>query len=149
MKSVIGQNVILGQQDFTDSEAEKRFGSRLAIASVGVVEERSKIHVVHDGSNRVNTNHRIRVRDQLRSPGAGELRTIMAERVERGLKSFSLLTDVSKAHRRVKVREADWGYQACSLAPGRIWVNKVNTYGIGCAAYWWGRVGAAILVRLA
>ena len=33
----------------------------------------------------------------------------------------------SKAHRRVKVRRADQGYQACSLgAPDELWINQVG-----------------------
>jgi hypothetical protein len=55
---------------------------------------------------------------------------------------------VSKAHRRIKVRKEDWGYQACQLEPGKIWVNKVGTYGMGSAAYYWGRFAAAVIVRL-
>ena len=56
--------------------------------------------------------------------------------------------DVSKAHRRVKVRREDWGWQACRLEPGRVWLNCVGTYGISSAGYWWARLSGAILVRL-
>ena len=130
-------------------EAKAKYGDRLAVAALGVVEEKSKIRVVHDGSNRVHVNHRIKVLDQIRCPGAGELRTILRERMEVGLRSFALLGDVSKAHRRIKVREADWGYQACQLCPETVWLNTVGTYGMGSAAYWWGRFAAATIVRLA
>ena len=44
---------------------------------LAVVQEAWKIRVVHDGSNGVHVNHRIRPRDQARSPGAGDLRTIV------------------------------------------------------------------------
>ena len=64
----------------------------------------------------------------------------------------SLLGDVGKAHRRVKIRQEDWAWQACSLdectADGdTVYLNKVGTFGIGSAAYWWGRLGAC-LIRL-
>ena len=74
----------------------------------------------------------------------------MREKHERsqGLKQFLLMGDVSKAHRRVKVKEEDWGYQACRLHPGKVWVNCVGTYGIASAGYWWGRLAAGLLVRL-
>jgi hypothetical protein len=131
-----------------EAEARAMFGSKLCIAALGVVDETSKIRVIHDGSNGVHVNHKIRVRDQVRCPGAGELRTLIAERASRGLRSFAILGDASKAHRRMKVRKSDWGYQACQVEPGQVWVNKVGTYGMGSAAYWWGRVAAAVMVRL-
>ena len=72
----------------------------------------------------------------------------MQERVSKGLKSMALAGDVSKAHRRIKVRESDWGFQACQLEPGRIWLNRVGTYGLTSGGYWWARFAAAALVRL-
>ena len=66
--------------ELPEEEARRRYGSRLAIAALGVVEERDKIRVVHDGSHKVHVNHRIRVRDQVRCPGSGELRALILER---------------------------------------------------------------------
>lgn len=60
---------------------------------------------------------------------------------------FGVVGDVSKAHRRIKIRRQDWGFQACRLDPGKVWVNTVGTYGIGSAAYWWARAAAAVVVR--
>ena len=134
--------------ELPEEEAKKTYGDRLVIASLGVVQEKTKIRVVHDGSNNVHVNHRIRVRDQLRCPGAGELKTIMQESKREGSRLFSILGDVSKAHRRIKIHPKDWGYQACKLTKGTVWLNKVGTYGIGSAAYWWGRAAAGFLVRL-
>ena len=48
----------------------------------------------------------------------------------------------------MKIREKDWGYQACQLEAGRVWINKVGTYGVTSASYWWERFAAAALVRL-
>jgi len=135
-------------EEIPEAVARERFGSRLAVAALGVVDEGEKIRVIHDGSNRVLVNHKIRVRDQTRCPSAGEIRTLMEERLAAGLKSLAVLGDVSKAHRRIKVQEKDWGLQACQIDPGYIWVNKVGTYGMGSAAYYWARFGAAALVRL-
>jgi len=129
-------------------EAKKRYGSDLHIASLGVVEEKEKIRVIHDGSFGVQVNHRIRTRDQLRMPGAGEIRALLAEHREAGKTTFGILGDASKAHRRIKVRPEDWGYQACKLKPDTVWLNKVGTYGIASAGYWWGRLAGAVLVRL-
>jgi hypothetical protein len=46
------------------------------------------------------------------------------------------------------VKEADWGFQACQLDPGSVWLNKVGTYGMSPAAYYWARFAAAVVVRL-
>ena len=50
-----------------------------------------------------------------------------------------------KAHRRVKVRESDWGTRPSA------WQGlgkQVGTYGVASATYWWSRLAAAVLVRL-
>ena len=134
--------------ELTEEDARKQYGDRLFIAALGVVEEKDKIRVVHDGSNKVHVNHRIKVLDQVRCPGAGELRAILRERAEAGRRSFAILGDVSKAHRRIKVQASDWGYQACQIDAGKVWLNKVGTYGMNPAAYWWGRLAAAVIIRL-
>ena len=46
-------------------------------------------------------------------------------------------SDVSKAHRRVKVRKADWKYMVAHVL-GEYWVNQVGTYGVASAQYFWG-----------
>ena len=102
--------------------------------------EKDKIRLVHDATNKVQVDNRIRVRDQARPPGAGEMRTLQRERQERrgGAKMFAVIGDASKAHRRIKVKEEDWGYQACRREPGRVWLNTVGTYGLalaGCSSH--------------
>jgi hypothetical protein len=149
VKALFKEEATLGRmEELAEDVARARFGAKLAIAALGVVEEKGKIRVVHDASHKVHVNHRIKVRDQIRCPGAGDIRTILRERVSAGVKSFGVMGDVSKAHRRVKIRDQDWGYQACQLEPGRIWINKVGTYGVTSASYWWARFAAAALVRL-
>ena len=137
-------------EEMTDAEAQRRFGDKLYIASLAVIEEKDKVRVVHDGTNGVQVNNRIRVRDQVRSPGAGELRALLRERQEvgGGRKWLALLGDASKAHRRIKVRREDWGLQGCRLEPGKVWVNKVGTYGVASAGYYWARLAAGALVRM-
>ena len=134
--------------EMTDEDAKSIYGKRLFIASLAVVQEPGKIRVVHDGSNGVHVNHRIRPRDQVRYPGAGELRTILRSKAAANKKLFVVAGDVSKAHRRVKIREEDWGYQACRLRPGRVWLNRVGTYGMTPASYHWSRAAAGVIVRL-
>ena len=62
-------------EERTDEAAKAEFGDRLFVAALAVVVEPNKLRVVHDGSHVVQVNNRIRPRDQIRSPGAGELRT--------------------------------------------------------------------------
>ena len=108
----------------------------------------AKIRVIHDATHEARVNHRIRPLDQLRSPGAGELRTLLRELRKAGQSGFAICGDIALAHRRVKVRVQDHGYQACRLEEGYTWINGVGTYGLGSAAYWWARVSAAVLVRM-
>ena len=129
--------------ELEEEEAKKRYGDNLYLAGLGVVEEKDKVRVVHDGTHGVGVNNRIKVLDQVKSPTAGEIRALMREKHEMnsGNKQFLLMGDVSKAHRRVKVRKQDWGFQACRLRPGKVWLNCVGTYGIASAGYWWGALG--------
>ena len=52
--------------------------------------------------------------------------------------------NVSKAHRRVRILQRDWGLQACRVHPGRLRLNKVGTYGVASIAYWLARLVAAM-----
>ena len=61
---------------------------------------------------------------------------------------IAIVGDAHKAHRRIKVREEDWGFMGCRLVPGKVWINKVGTYGFSSAGYFWSRFGAAVLVRM-
>ena len=47
-------------RNMKDEEANKEFGDRLHVAALGVVVEKGKFRVTHDGTHRVLVNHRIR-----------------------------------------------------------------------------------------
>jgi len=55
---------------------------------------------------------------------------------------FAVNGDIAKAHRRVRVKEEDWGAQACktSRSSNVVWLNKVGTFGVASAAFWWSRL---------
>ena len=59
---------------------------------------------------------------------------------------FQLLADISKAHRRIKHRKQDWGLLGCQSTSGSeyVWLNRVGTFGVGSASYWWGRLSASL-----
>ena len=126
-------------------EALQRFGKKLAVASLGAIEKKDgSYRVVHDGTHGVAVNSAIRVRDQIRSPGAGELRTLLQELQG---PCFGLTGDVTRAHRLSKVATQDWGLQACKTGvggPNKLWLNKVGTLGISSAAYHWSRLMSGI-----
>ena len=54
--------------------------------------------------------------------------------------------DVSRAHRRIRIRRSDWKYIAFKLGQ-RYWVNTCAAYGIASAQWNWSR-GAALFARL-
>eukprot|EP00434_Breviolum_minutum_P036054 symbB.v1.2.031930.t2/scaffold3763.1/size50786/1 len=70
----------------------------------------------------------------------------------KGAVRFSLIYDISRAHKLIPVAEKDWGLQAFRLpgnrAPGKVFLHTRGTFGISSAAYWWQRL-AAVMVRTA
>ena len=114
-------------------EALAEYGDRLALASLGAIEKRDGTYrVVHDGTQGVGVNSSITVRDQLRSPTAGDLRTALRIMP----RAFGLTGDVKRAH-RLEVARQDWGLQACRTGVGgsdRVWLNKVGTFGVSSAS---------------
>ena len=143
----------------TFKEARAKFGRRLKIASLAVIDEGSSFRVIHDGTNRVQVNHHIRVPDHELFPGAMDVEAAIHNDAIEGApapaKYLCVKSDISKAHRRVPVHEDDWGLQACSCTPPplggeerdqwELYLNCVGTYGVGSAAFYWGRVGALVL----
>ena len=78
-----------------------------------------------------------------------DIQAVMHQLAAKQVPHFMLLFDVRKAHRHVPFREEDWWYQA-RLVDGdfdehgeqQVWLNKVGTFGMSSAAYWWGRAAA-------
>ena len=138
----------------TYKEARERFGDRLRVAAQCAIEQgQDEWRVVHDATNKVHVNNRIRVRDQEANPCVSDLVVVLDKEYEDYDGTlFVLAFDVSKAHRRVPVVEDDWGLMCCSTLPStedphddtEVWVNKVGTYGVGSASYWFGRLGALV-----
>jgi hypothetical protein len=127
-----------------EAVAREEYGDDLKVAALGALEKTDKsFRVVHDGTHKVAVNVRIRMRDQTKSPAAGELKKAL-----RCLPaaSFSLTGDVKRAHRLTKIKKAEWGLQACKtgVKPGMLWLNKCGTFGIASAAYHWARLIAGL-----
>ena len=90
-------------------------------------------------------NNRIRCRDKQRSPGAREKIHLLAYYKARGDIVFSLVGDVSKAHRHFLHEPSECGLLACRVKNDDpfIFINRVGTFGVASASYWWGRIAAS------
>ena len=102
-----------------------------------------KLRTIHDGTVS-DVNPRIKANQQYKTtaPGLQDALTALLMCATTLTTVFKL--DVSRAHRRMKIRRSDWRYQTAQTASG-IWVNKVGTYGVASAQYHWGRMAALIL----
>ena len=126
-----------------------------AIAALAVIvedEEKGKKRLIHDATHGVRVNHRIKCRDKLRAPGARDKKQLLLEAMDRKEVPFSIVGDIKKAHRRFKHLAKEHGFLACQLdspdgPEGQldescVYINKVGTFGVNCASYWWTRIAA-------
>ena len=133
----------------SEQEARSQFPN-LVVASLGANRKEKPggiitARVLHDGTNGISVNRRIRVRDQERFPTAADVKRIMREKAAIGEKSFALTADVKEAHRQVPVDPRDWHLLGCQVSPGsHVFINKVGTFGISSASYYWSRVASAL-----
>ena len=133
------------------ADAVKTYGNRLAIASLGAIEKGTRadgtteVRIIHDGTHAVDVNKYIRVQDSIPFPTAPDLARVLRQVASSGKQYFAFTADVKEAHRMVAVAPSDWGFQACQLDEGGdVYLNKCGTYGVGSAAYWWGRLAAGL-----
>ena len=131
----------------SEEEAKKKWPEDLVVAAVGAIEkDDSSFRVIHDGTHQVKVNPRIKVRDLCQNPGHRELKMNNEKSVGKG-SSLGLVGDVKRAHRIPKTCEEDYKYQACTLndrsedGSRELWLNRVGTFGIVSAGYWWSRMG--------
>ena len=70
---------------------------------------------------------------------------ILAYYSQKNLPLFSLVADVSKAHRRFLHAPEERGLLACRVreTDQEVYINKVGTFGVASASYWWGRIAGA------
>ena len=101
--------------------------------------------IIHDATHGTKVNNRIKRRDKQRSPGAREKRYLLAYYKARGDVVFSLVGDISKAHRRFLHDPAEHVLLACRVKSSDefIYINKVGTFGVASASYWWGRIAGS------
>ncbi len=132
----------------SEAEAQKRFGSRLRVASLAAIpKDESTVRVIFDGTHGVQVNNEIDIRDRLEFPTPSELATIMevAQEHQWGV-VLGIAADIMKAHRRFLHAEEDHGLLGCRADSSSrvIWIDRVGTFGVACAALHFGRLAGAI-----
>ena len=120
-------------------------------------ELKDKKRITHDATHGVRVNRQIKCRDKIRAPGAREKKQLLREMIDENRVAFSVVGDISKAHRRYKHQPSEHGFMGCQLSTEEtvlgdpdsqlVYVNLVGTFGLSCASYWWTRI-AACGVRL-
>ena len=132
----------------TEPEARRKYGSEaVLIAAMGAVTKANgDVRPLHDGTHGINLNNSIVILDKLQVPGPEDLQEVASRVKESKEAPFSLCADISHARRNVKVRESDWPRLACksSSASRVLWLNKVGTFGVSSAAYYWTRLFGAV-----
>ena len=137
-------------EKLTLEEAKKRFGDKIAISSLAVPLEENhsgKLRVIHDATHGTKINNRIRCRDKVRSPSAREKQYILAYYKRKKAILFSLVGDISKAHRRFLRAPVERGLLSCRILDGdrHLYVNNAGTFGVGCASHCWGRIAGSCI----
>ncbi len=136
-----------------EEQARAAFGD-LTVVSLGAVakvpepKSAADIRTLMDGTHGVNINTRIRQRDQDRCPTAADVKRLQRAQAE-GRRPIGLALDVAEAHRIPPVHPDDWKYQGCRAETGGpVFVYRYGVFGYSSSAYWWARLGGA-LVRAA
>ena len=133
----------------TEQEAADRCNcskEEMCYGALGAKDEGDKVRTIHDGTV-VQVNRWIRMNTperQLMPTVADGQRAIAILEEDTGERITQLRGDASKAHRRTKVLRKDWKYMAAKIG-GKHYINKVGTYGVASAQYYWGRLAAAVM----
>ena len=142
----------------TEAAVEAEYGpGRLLVAAMGAVSKpNGEVRPLHDGTHGIGLNNKIRVLDRLEVPGPNEAVEMAALGRENKEAVFAVLADIAQAHRRVRVRRADWPKLGCraSSSSRTIWINRSvllvsHQRPTGGLAYsgWWA-VGCFVLCSL-
>ncbi len=119
--------------------------SLAGIAKLSEEGEVTNVRLVLDGTHGVVVNRAIRQRDQDRCPVAADVRRVQREQ-SLTRRAVGLALDVREAHRLPRVHPSDWEHQGCrSNLTSDLFVFVVGCFGISSAAYWWSRLGGALV----
>ncbi len=147
LEDAVGRQLALR---LTVEEASRRFpdltvNSLNAVAKLDEAGSVTNVRLVLDGTHGVVVNRAIKQRDQDRCPVAGDVRRVQREQSLSG-RAVGLALDVREAHRLPRVHPDDWKFQGCrsSLSPD-LFIFTVGCFGVSSAAYWWSRLGGALI----
>ncbi len=131
-------------------EARRRFPD-LTVVSLGAVAkidtptQPEDLRLVMDGTHGVALNSHTKPRDQDRCPTSSDVKRVQREQGSTN-PAYGLAIDVREAHRLPPVHEDDWRHLACRAYPGgKIYVYMFGVFGYAASAYWWSRLGGAII----
>ena len=142
-----------GTVAYSREEALAKSGGKLAVAALGAVSKdhgSAAVRIIHDATHKVEVNHCIRVRDQVRFPRIDDLEGVLRQLGQECLLApglrFELKCDVSRAHKPFPIREEDSRFQAFSLDdPDIMYMHTMRAFGSASAAFHWQRVAAALV----
>ena len=136
---------------------EKYKDQPILVAAMGAIKKPDgSVRPIHDGTHFVQVNNGIVFTDKLDYPGppdvAGTVRLAKATKEA----VFTISADIKAAHRLTKAREKDGRLLVCKADSDTkvCWGNRVGTFGVSGAPYWWtrpfglvGRLVSRLLLR--
>lgn len=133
----------------TLKEAKEKFGEELQVASLGAVpkdRQWSDVRVVHDGTHGIQVNSKILQPNKMEFPQFDDLQAALRAFQRWGpVQKLLVAFDIKSAHRLIPIQEEDWGLQAFKLDDtDEVFLNRVGTFGITTASFWWGRLAATL-----
>ena len=117
--------------------------NKIRVASMGAISKPDgTVRPLHDGTHGVLVNNHIRLVNQVSVPGPAEMAFAVRSSKELQEVPLAVSADVSSAHRLYLHRREDWALLACRASSDSktIWINKVGTFGISSASFWWSRL---------
>ena len=117
-----------------------------AVSKVATPTKAEDIRLVMDGTNGVELNPRTRQRDQDRCPTAADVKRHQRAQAKERRRPLGLAVDVQEAHRIPPTHPEDWRHQgARSSEAANVYIYMYNVFGYSCSAYWWARLGGALV----
>eukprot|EP00435_Cladocopium_sp_Y103_P041551 s3778_g11.t1 len=122
---------------------EKYPDQPILVAAMGAIKKPDgSVRPIHDGTHFVQVNNGIHFDDKLDYPGPPDVAGAVRAAKDTMEAMFTLSADIKAAHRLVKIRECDWRLLVCKSDSDSdvCWVNRVGTFGVSSAPYWWSRL---------
>eukprot|EP00435_Cladocopium_sp_Y103_P024615 s4687_g6.t1 len=122
---------------------EKYPGQPILVAAMGAIKKPDgSVRPIHDGTHFVQVNNGIQFTDKLDYPGPPDVAGAVRAARDTLEAMFTVSADIKAAHRLVKIRESDWRLLVCKADSDSpvCWVNRVGTFGVSSAPYWWSRL---------